>query len=244
MSFKNTNVEITVHDNSVGIVGWEEGQAGRIDSWLEKSGNYHIACFVNDNDKPLNIDPKNIFRKASQFSYPTCNSFKKKPLINSSNWASTLNDYGIKKALITTADPKKRILQIQYAKENNIELINAIHPTVIIMEDAIIDENVIIHAGSLIGYRSEIFSGSIISYKSVINHHCVLQTCSTIDAGVILAGNVSVGEFTTIHTGTVIINRKSIGENSIIGAGSVIIDDVPDNVTVVGAPGKIIKHHK
>jgi serine O-acetyltransferase len=47
---------------------------------------------------------------------------------------------------------------------------------------------------------------------------------------------------TQVHTGAVIISRKQIGENSIPGAGTVIIDDVPDNVTVVGIPGKIIIH--
>ena len=235
--------KVQVQDNSVAIVGWEEGQAGRIHSWLEESGKYHIACFVNYNNEPLNIDSAKIYREASQFSYPTNHSFKDKPLINSSNWASSLKDYGINKALITVDNSHIRNEQIQYAIENNIELINAIHPTVIITKDAIINENVIIHAGSLIGYRSEIFSGSIISYGSIINHHCVLQTCSTIDAGVILAGNVSVGRFATIHTGTVIINRIQIGDETIVGAGSVIIKDVPPNVTVAGSPGKIIIKH-
>jgi len=64
----------------------------------------------------------------------------------------------------------------------------------------------------------------------------------TLDPGVVTAGNITIGRYTQVHTGTVIINRKRIGENSILGAGTVIIDDVPDNVTVVGVPGKIIKH--
>ena len=28
------------------FVGWEEGGAGQIDSWLEQGSSYKIACFV------------------------------------------------------------------------------------------------------------------------------------------------------------------------------------------------------
>ena len=28
-----------------------------------------------------------------------------------------------------------------------------------------------------------------------------------------------------------------------IGAGAAVIDDIPDNVTAVGVPAKVIKHH-
>lgn len=233
-----------VKENSVALVGWEEGQAGRIHSWLEKPGYYHVACFINSSDEPINIDPRNIRREASQFSYPTNDAFKDKPLISSSNWASCIKERGINKALITIDNPHVRHEQIQYANENNIELINAIHPTVLIMEDAIIRNNVIIHAGSLVGYRSEIFSGAIISYSSIINHHCVLKICCSIDAGVVMAGNVTIGDFSTVHTGTVIKNRIRIGSNSVIGAGSVIIRDVPSNVIVAGVPGRFLKKNQ
>ena len=36
----------------------------------------------------------------------------------------------------------------------------------------------------------------------------------------------------------------TIGRNAIVGAGAVVTNDVPDNATVVGNPGKIIKLRK
>ena len=56
MGNKQLANKIRVKDNSVAIVGWEEGTAGQIHSWLENTGIHHIACFINPSDKPLNID--------------------------------------------------------------------------------------------------------------------------------------------------------------------------------------------
>jgi len=236
-------MDVKVQENSVAIVGWEEGTAGQIHSWLEKAGIYHIACFINPSNSGLNIDPRKIQRDARLFSYPTQNRFKDKPLINASHWADIIKEYGIDTILVTTDDSHQRFEQIRYAWEKGFELINAIHPTALILEDATIKENVILHAGAFVGYRAEVFPGTIIDSGSQIDHHCVLRNCVTIDPGVVMAGNVTVADFSTVHTGSVIKNRIRIGSNSIIGAGSVIIRDVPDNVTVAGVPGRIIKYH-
>ena len=97
------------------------------------------------------------------------------------------------------------------------------------------------HARAFIGYRAEIGAGVIINTGAQIDHHCSVRECATIDPAAILAGNVTIGRFTRVHTAAVVKNKIRIGENSVIGAGAVIIEDVPDDVTVVGVPGKIIK---
>ena len=236
------NYNVKVQDNSVAIVGWEEGTAGQIHSWLETTGEYHIACFINPSDQPIYVDSSNIERDATKFDYPTNVSFKDKPLINSANWLQALKHLDIKYVLVTTPDPKQRFNQINQVREDKLKLINAIHPTALIMEDAIVGENVIMHARVFVGYRAEVFSGTIIDTGAQVDHHNVIKECVTINPGVVTAGNVTIGRFTKVHTGTIIINRKRIGENSILGAGTVIIDDVPDNVMVAGVPGRIIKH--
>lgn len=220
------------------IVGWQEGNAGQIHSWLENQGQ-QIACFVHPEDKQPTIEK--IHRDACQFSYPENNYFKDKPLICSSQWSDELRKLGITKVLITTDDMQQRHAQIEQARAAGFQLINAIHPTVTMMDGCIIGKNVIIHARAFIGYRAEIEDGVIINTGAQIDHHNVIRTCATIDPGVILAGNVTVGRYTRVHTAAVAKNKIRIGENSIIGAGTVIIEDVPDEVTVVGVPGRIIK---
>jgi len=243
MANKLDTYNVKVQDNSVAIIGCEEGTAGQIHSWLGKTGKYQIACFINPTDQPINIDSSKIFRDATQFDYPTKNSFKDKPMINSLNWIKVLKKLNIRKVLVTTSNQHQRFKEIDLAQTNGIELINAIHPTALIMEDAIVEHNVIMHAKAFVGYRAEVYSGVFIDTNAQIDHHNVIMNCVTIDPGVVTAGNVTIGEFTKVHTGTIIINRKTIGKNTILGAGSVILKNVPDNVTVAGIPGEIIKYH-
>lgn len=50
----------------------------------------------------------------------------------------------------------------------------------------------------------------------------------------ILKEGCSIGANATILPGI------KIGKNSLIGAGSVVVSDVPDNVKIIGNPGKIV----
>jgi len=239
----STMEDIIVSANSVAVVGWEEGTAGQVHSWLEKATKYQIACFINPADEPLEIDPSRISRTAKQFSYPNKDSFKGRPLINGYQWSDALLALGIRKILVTTDDPYLRLEHIDQARQADLELISAIHPTALVMEDAILACNIILHARSIVGYRAEIGSGVIVNTNAQIDHHCVVGECVTIDPGVILAGNVTIGRFAKIHTGAVIKNRIEIGDGAITGAGAVVINDVPCNSTVVGVPARVIKQN-
>ena len=53
-----------------------------------------------------------------------------------------------------------------------------------------------------------------------------------------------IGENVMIGAGTVILGEVRIGNNVQIGANSVVLDDVPDNVTVVGAPARIVNKER
>src|SRR5690625_1046080 len=44
-----------------------------------------------------------------------------------------------------------------------------------------------------------------------------------------------------IATGAKVLGNITIGENSKIGGGSVVLKDVPNNATVVGIPGRVVK---
>lgn len=52
----------------------------------------------------------------------------------------------------------------------------------------------------------------------------------------------TLGNDVIVAAGAKILGNITIGDNVKIGAGSVVIRDVPSNATVVGVPGRIVKH--
>ncbi len=102
-----------------------------------------------------------------------------------------------------------------------------------------------IHPGATIGKRFFIDHGMGV----VIGETTIIGDDVLVYQGVTLGGtgkesgkrhptllnNVVVG------SGAKVLGNITIGNNTRIGAGSVVINDVPDNSTVVGIPGKVTK---
>ena len=229
---------IEVRGNSVALVGWHEGSAGQVHSWLERCSGLHVACFVHPEDHLPGIDP--VKREVSQFSYPENGTFKGLPLICSTGWVSELRTLGISRVISTTSDPAQRGREIREAAAGGLTLENAIHESALVLPDAVIGKNVILHARALIGYRAELRDGVIVNTGSQVDHHNLLEENATLDPGVVFAGNVIVGRNAIVHTGVTVINRIRIGEGAEVGAGAVVIRDVAPGERVVGVPARPI----
>lgn len=234
--------DLDVRPESVALVDWEEGTAGQVDSWFEASGLGHIACFVHADDEPPSVDPltARIGRPASQFDVPSRAHFKGRPLISARDWPSTLKTLGIHRAIVALPDLKRREEEIAAARRSGIKLVNAIHPTALIMPDAIIGESIVMHARAYVGYRAEIRDGALLNVGVQVDHHSVIDTCATLDPAAVTAGNCYVGPRARLYTGATLKNRIRVGADAIVGAGTVVIRDVEPGWTVVGNPARRI----
>jgi len=105
-----------------------------------------------------------------------------------------------------------------------------------------------IHPGATIGRRFFIDHGMGV----VIGETAIVEDDVLIYQGVTLGGtgkqtgkrHPTVKSNVVIGSGAKILGNIEIGENSRIGAGSVVIDDVPENSTVVGIPGRVVAMRK
>ncbi len=103
-----------------------------------------------------------------------------------------------------------------------------------------------IHPGAIIGRRLFIDHGMGV----VIGETCEIGNNVTIFQGVTLGGtgkekgkrHPTIKDNALIATGAKVLGSITIGESAKVGGGSVVLKDVPDNATVVGIPGKIVKH--
>ena len=102
-----------------------------------------------------------------------------------------------------------------------------------------------IHPGAQLGEGLFIDHGCGI----VIGETAIVGDNVTLYQGVTLGGtgketgkrHPTLGDNVMVSSGAKVLGNINIGNNVKIGAGSVVIKDVPDNCTVVGVPGRVVR---
>lgn len=129
-----------------------------------------------------------------------------------------------------------------YHKYQSIgKLMTVTHSTSVIGLHCEIDEGTLLSANAVINPLSKIGKCCIINTGTIVEHECRVGDFSHIAPGAVLAGNVTVGNSVFIGANSVVKQGVHIGNQAIIGAGTVVLNDVPENTTVVGNPGRILK---
>jgi sugar O-acyltransferase (sialic acid O-acetyltransferase NeuD family) len=116
----------------------------------------------------------------------------------------------------------------------------AVHPTAALGRDVELGEGTVVMAQAAVNPGCRIGPCAVVYTSASVDHDCVLGECVYVSPGARLGGNVRVGDLSLIGTGASIIPGRTIGRNVTVGAGGVVITDVPDNVTVVGVPARVV----
>lgn len=105
---------------------------------------------------------------------------------------------------------------------------------------AIFCPNSMVTSNAVIG---RFFQANIYSY---VAHDCVIGDYVTFAPGVRCNGWVEIHDYAYIGTNAILKNGNSdkplrIGKGAIVGMGAVVTKDVPDGVTVIGNPARIME---
>lgn len=102
-----------------------------------------------------------------------------------------------------------------------------------------------IHPGAKIGQGVFIDHGSgvVIGETAVVGNNVTLYQGATLggtgkDTG---KRHPTLGDGVTVGAGAKVLGPITIGNHVKIGAGAIVLKDVPDNCTVVGNPGRIVR---
>jgi sugar O-acyltransferase (sialic acid O-acetyltransferase NeuD family) len=128
---------------------------------------------------------------------------------------------------------------IEVARRNET-ILNVIDPTASLSKFFEIGKGNFIARQVSVNTLTTIGDFCILNSGSIIENECQLADGVHIAPGAVLAGNVQIGENSFIGANSVVKQGVKIGKNVIVGAGSVIINDILDNQTVVGNPGRIL----
>jgi len=124
-----------------------------------------------------------------------------------------------------------------------IEPLSIEHPSVVKLDDVVIDEGAVLCSFVTITSNVRIgrcFQANIYSY---VAHDCRIADFVTFAPGVHCNGNVHIRDHAYIGTGAVIRQGTPerplvIGEGAVVGMGAVVTKDVPAGITVVGNPAR------
>lgn len=127
----------------------------------------------------------------------------------------------------------------------NIQFATLIHPGV--PNEAYqfnqIGEGSIITQGCILTTNITLGRHVLLNLGCTLGHDVVLGDCCSLMPHVNIAGNSSLGNEVYVGTNATVIQFLKVGDKAIIGAGAVVNRDLPEAVTAVGVPAKVIKHH-
>lgn len=134
-----------------------------------------------------------------------------------------------------------RRVEKKYGKN---KFISIEHISVLKSDYVEIGEGTVVCAGNIITTQVKIGNHVNINLDCTVGHDVVIEDFVNISPGVHISGYCCLKEGCDIGTGANILPHVTIGKNSVVGAGACVTKDVPDNVTVVGVPAKVIKGGK
>ena len=115
------------------------------------------------------------------------------------------------------------------------------HPSAIVAASAEIGGGSFLAAGAIVNPGARLGRVVIVNTGATVDHDDVLEDGVQICTGAHLAGLVTCREDAFIGTGAAVIPGRSIGRRAIVGAGATVVHDLPDDVTAVGCPARVIK---
>ena len=102
-----------------------------------------------------------------------------------------------------------------------------------------------IHPGAKIGRRLVIDHGTgiVVGATAEIGDDCLLYQCVTLGGTGISSGkrHPTLGNDVMVGSGAKILGPIRIGDHARVAANAVVLQNVPDNSTVVGVPGRVVR---
>lgn len=122
-----------------------------------------------------------------------------------------------------------------------VEIINAIHPTAVIVDTATVGRGNMICAGAVINTSARIGNSTIINPTAVVEHDTKIGDFVTLAAGAVVGARVDIGKASFVGIAAAVLPDIKIGSGSIIGISATVLKDIPDNVFALGMPARPIE---
>ncbi len=125
-----------------------------------------------------------------------------------------------------------------------LPFVRLIHPNAILTRHVELGVGVVITAGCIITNTITIGDHAHLNRRVTVGHDAHVGDWVHLAPGSTLSGAATVGDGTEVGTHACVLPGISVGAWSIVGAGAVVHEALPDNVTAVGVPARIISRRE
>jgi len=143
-------------------------------------------------------------------------------------------------ALVAIGHPATRLRWLAQLRSAGYHLPLLVHPSAWISPSAEIGPGSVVFSQAAVLAQAVVGIGSILNTGCSVDHDSQLSDGVHICPGARLAGDVQVGARSWIGIGASVIQQIRIGADVIVGAGAAVVGDLPDGVTAVGVPARML----
>ena len=141
--------------------------------------------------------------------------------------------------IVALGNPELRMAIGNEILRHGVPLLNAIHPSAVIMPSARLGRGIVVGATAVVNTDAEIADHVVINTGAVVEHDCVLGPGVQVGPGAHLGGRVEVAEAAFISTGAIVLSRLAVGARTVVGAGAVVTHSLPKRVMAYGVPARV-----
>jgi len=156
-------------------------------------------------------------------------------LLDDPNWTK------VRAFFVSVGNNDTRARLADELRARGLRLASAVHPFSWISPSVTIGSNVVVMPGAVVNYGSRLADDVVINTGATVDHDCPLAQGVQVGPGAHISGTVPIGARSFIGTGASTVQSISIGRDVIVGAGAAVIESLPDGVTAVGVPARIIE---
>lgn len=113
--------------------------------------------------------------------------------------------------------------------------------TATVSPDSVVGPGTAVLEHAHVGPGSRVGVGVIVNTGAVVEHDCIIGDGAHISPGAFVLGAAVVGDRSSVGSGARVLPGVVLGSDVVVGAGAVVVSDVPDGVTVVGVPARVLR---
>lgn len=139
---------------------------------------------------------------------------------------------------------RREVTRRVQAANPGVMLATVVHPSAVLAKGAVVGPGAFVAAGAVVAADAQVGAGAIVNTRASLDHHAELGAFASMAPASATGGRARIGAVTAIGMGAMIHHGISIGEHSVLGSLSLANKDLPDCVTAMGNPARVVSSRR